>query len=330
MAKGKHAAALFEVIKKSKQLPRNGNNAGGATGGGFAAPGWWFGRGKAAKADVAAEAPATPVLREVVIEPAPVSPPPPAVVMTPIPSPAPAPLRPKLRSIDPVRSSSTAGDDAPKTQPIAVALDPERRLVSLRMSYTTAIVAACAVVASVLMAVAIGQHMSRGPAPVFSQDTDTLRRLPPHPDVLDIRSGGGSRPEPREPGPAPRQPGQVSPPLFNEPHVPATLVTRDPRRSLGLNYVVVQSYPDPKLAADACEFLNKNGVPCTIERDLRGWPKTANIVVGIDGFSRLSSNEYKDYVAKIDRLGDQFAPPSHGQRSYKAFQPNGYKWDKAG
>src|SRR6202035_5312114 len=115
------------------------------------------------------------------------------------------------------------------------------------MSYTTAIVAACAVVASVLLAVAIGQHMSRGPTPVFSQDTDTLRRLPPHPDVLDVRGAASTpRPEPREAGPAPRPANQVSPPLFNEPHVTATLVTRDPRRSIGLNYVVVQSYPDPK------------------------------------------------------------------------------------
>ena len=49
------------------------------------------------------------------------------------------------------------------------------------------------------------------------------------------------------------------------------------------------------------------------------------------GFARPSSNEFKDYVAKIERLSDQFAPPTRsGQKSYKAFQPSGYKWDKAG
>jgi hypothetical protein len=79
------------------------------------------------------------------------------------------------------------------------------------------------------------------------------------------------------------------------------------------------------------EFLTKNGVPCTIEHNLRGWPKSAFIVVGIDGFPRPSANDFKDYLAKIERLSDQFAPPSpHGQRSYKAFQPTPYKWGQGG
>jgi hypothetical protein len=119
-------------------------------------------------------------------------------------------------------------------------------------------------------------------------------------------------------------------PAFNDPQPPATFFTDDPKRSHNLNYVVVQMFPDEATAKRAAEFLTKNGVPCTVERDLPRWPvpwKNGCVIVGIRGFDRTKNNpDLEAYVRTIKDLGVKFAG---GRGRFNAFDSPGlYKWDK--
>ena len=97
------------------------------------------------------------------------------------------------------------------------------------------------------------------------------------------------------------------------------------QRSVNLNYVVAQSYPDEKSANDAQDAFIKAGVGCTIEQKLRGLNPSWYSVVGTQGFARVSTDDYKTYVDKLRQISQQFA---QGKRSFKAFDPMPYKWDR--
>src|SRR5687768_11271599 len=120
MAKGKHATALFEVMNRQKAAAANGNSNGdgGRLGPiaamGISTPKWWF----KSRSDVKTIAPGEPVTpsigtaaevaADVVDEP-----------------------RPSARMVPPLASSIDVsqvnpGAPAPRVQPIAVAVDPDR------------------------------------------------------------------------------------------------------------------------------------------------------------------------------------------------------------
>ncbi len=94
---------------------------------------------------------------------------------------------------------------------------------------------------------------------------------------------------------------------------------------INLNYVLMQSYADEKLADQAYAFLNKNGVPCTIERGVKNWRKDFYLVIGLQGFVRASGPDYAAYRKRIETLSAEFAKPG----SYKGFMPQAIKWDRA-
>jgi hypothetical protein len=105
---------------------------------------------------------------------------------------------------------------------------------------------------------------------------------------------------------------------------PASSVFTPTNRQVNLNYLLIQSYGDQKTAQEACDFLNKGGVPCTIEQGVKNWRKDFYLVIGLQGFPRASGPEYIEYRKKIEALSAQFAPP----HSYKRFDPIAIKWDK--
>ena len=84
--------------------------------------------------------------------------------------------------------------------------------------------------------------------------------------------------------------------------------------------------PTRKAANDARDFLNSNGISCTIERGIKNWQqKIFYLVVGLDGFTRASGADYTAYRKRIDTLGTQYTAMSH---SHRAFLPQAIKWDK--
>jgi hypothetical protein len=123
--------------------------------------------------------------------------------------------------------------------------------------------------------------------------------------------------------PAPNKTATRLPPAnIAQPNIPAT--TENGRRIHGLNYVIIQGYPDEASAKAALKVLAENGLGCTIERGLRGLNRDWYIVVGTEGFGRISGREYENYVKKIQAVSDKFTD----RKSFKAFDPLPYKWDR--
>jgi hypothetical protein len=94
-------------------------------------------------------------------------------------------------------------------------------------------------------------------------------------------------------------------------------------RIVNMHYVLVQSYGDEATAKEARDFLGQNGIPCTIERGVKGWRMDFYQVIGLQGFARPSGEEYAAYRHQIVDLGSKF---SRNPRSYKHFDPMAIKW----
>jgi hypothetical protein len=330
MAKGKHAAALFEVMNKTK-FPggRNGSSSGGGSGGGIPTPKWWFkssngGGSRSSAAVVEAEAPVeqTPdYAEETHVRAAP-------VVMPPLASSIEVP--PSAPTITP-----------PRAQPVAVSVDSDRQLINLRMSYTSALIGGFGVFIALAIAVLIGKGLTRGPSPAIANtSTQQLKQRPPTPGVMNVprRSeqvsvGTNDTVE----GAAPRvASGTVSTGTrnpqqsFNDPRPPATFFTDDANRQHGLNYAIIQSYPDKETADKAAEFLTKSGISCTVETNLPNWKLPwANgcAVVGIRGFAKVTNNPALDaYKKSIMEVSAKF---TNGRSRFAGFAVSMYSWKKS-
>jgi len=94
------------------------------------------------------------------------------------------------------------------------------------------------------------------------------------------------------------------------------------RRVVNMHYVLMQSYFEEKTAEEARDFLNQNGIACTIERGVKGWRPDFYQVIGLQGFPRPSGPEYLAYRHRVEELGLQFSPKSR----YKRFVPQAIKW----
>ena len=120
MPKGKHAAALFEVIHTGKSTSRSVPAAQA-----LRTPGWWFRRTPAG----------TPA--------------------------APRATAATLSAPDPAPSAADGIADR-------LRLDPDKHEISLRVSYTHAIIACFSVIVVVELSYLVGRHTGGTPAPVHS------------------------------------------------------------------------------------------------------------------------------------------------------------------
>lgn len=282
MAKGKHAAALFEVIHAGKRSADRDTAAWL-----LRTPKWWFkGRKKPSDPTQSASPPT-----------------------------ADAPSAP---------DAGQSPSPAPRPPAVDVLLDSDRQQITFRVSYTSAIVTGFAVLVVVALAYLLGRNMARGPAQALGgPSTVEIRQGPARPDVMDLRGSGASRATPRQSPAVPDESASVAPPTgVLQPGIAST--SPPGRRIAGLNYVVIQSYPDEASAKAAVDILQQHGVGCTVEKGLRGLKSDWSIVVGTDGFAKVSGREYETYIKKIEQISDKFA----SRKSFKAFQPFGYKWDR--
>jgi hypothetical protein len=205
----------------------------------------------------------------------------------------------------------------PATAPAADmrALEPARR--PFKLTYRTGLIIGGAAVLGIVILLLASHH---GDHPAVSESsTDELLKGPAQPQVMNIKRG--------EQGLTPAvvsgndgNPANGNGTSSNN----ATPLPPDGKRMVGLNYVVVQSYPDEKGAEEARDVLIKAGIPATIEQKLRGFHTTWYTVVGTEGFNRVKSAEFTAYIKKIEKVSDSFAK----KKSFKAFTPLPYKWDK--
>jgi hypothetical protein len=224
-------------------------------------------------------------------------------------------------------------DRIPSIPRIGMHVDPERQVVSFQTSYSGAIVSAFTVMIAVALAYVVGRHSGHVPLPALAeQTTEQVRSGPVQADVLDIHEDDAqvamaSQTVPAVP--AARKPAAsgVRPSSLNEPKPPGTLVgdvANNGKRTVNLNYVIVQTYPpkEQKMAEEAAKVLNDNGVPCTIETKLVYSPDW-HAVVGKKEFSRVkNSPEYDAYVAKIEQIGTTFGDKS----KFTKFAPKPFAW----
>ncbi len=301
MAKRKNAAALFEVIHADNRYAPRAKSSGGWS---FSAPSWMKRRRRSDAESSAAT-----------IVDAPAIPSGPSII-------------------------SRAFAMIPSVPRIGLSVDQDQQLVRFDLSYTGALVSAFTLCVAITLAYVIGRHSIHPAHPALAeQTTEELRAGPAQADVLDIHGDGApvamaveSAPAPAPtrtatPAPANSSSAQGVRPSWTEPRPPATLVVSDSKRQVGLQYVIVQSYPaeEKQWAESAVKMLNENGVLCTIEKGVPYAPSSF-CVVGVSGFDRTkNSPEYDAYVARIKEISDKFA----GTVRFKRFDPKPFKWREA-
>lgn len=212
----------------------------------------------------------------------------------------------------------------PPVQKPNVELDSDRGELRVRMSYTTAIVGGFAVATVVAGAFLVGQKLSSArPRPAAGLAAPEVQQQAPRGEVLDLQ----------------RQVTNVDVPIEIDNGVAAAgatdLLRGDRNRTVGLNYVIVQSYPaaEEQMAQDAVKLLIGNGIDATIEKDVPGWSSRGWLtVMGTVPFARISADngrgtnpQLEAYMRKIKQISDD----AHAKtRSFKAFDPRPYKWVK--
>jgi hypothetical protein len=111
--------------------------------------------------------------------------------------------------------------------------------------------------------------------------------------------------------------GNIAPKNIAQPNI-----AQPGQRIVNMHYVLVQSYFDEKTANQARDFLNQNGIPCSIERGVKGWRHDFYQIIGLQGFAHPSGPQYLAYRHRLDELSAKFSPTAH----YKRFQPMAIKW----
>jgi hypothetical protein len=216
-------------------------------------------------------------------------------------------------------------------------LDPDRQVVSFKVSYTAALVTGFAVFAFVALAFVVGKQMTRHTGPALAdQTTDELRAGPVQSDVLDVGPDstmamatssmkiGAPAAAPAPAAPANKPAAQTARPTWTEPKGPTTFVDLNQKRTVNLHYVLMQSYPaaEKQMAEEACQALNKNGILCTVEFNTYYAPNWY-AVVGVAGFDRVkNSPEFDQYIDRIIQVGDRIGEKS----KFKKFDPKAFKW----
>ena len=299
MAKGKHSAALFEVINNSKRPERVAQS--------LRTPMWWF---KGRQTPAAAGVVDSPVVAEPDFVPTPAAPV--AVAEPRMPAP-----RQAVSHYGGGRSSAVHLD-----------FNRDRQEITFRLRYTTAIVSAFGVFALVGMAYVIGRHISHGPQTASAVETadarPALQQQPAQHSVTDVPHSHPVHPVVDNSQPIRHDSSSANPPrtVVTDSLVPASAETGMPR-AIGLNYAIIQTYPpdETKKAEDARDFLTQHGIPCTLEKTDYVRNDKWVCLVGTAGFAKISSGDFKTYTDNIIKLGEKF-PSSR----FDKFKPAAYKW----
>lgn len=222
-----------------------------------------------------------------------------------------------------------------------VGVDPARREVTIRFRYTHAIIAGFAVCVIIGLAYVTGRGTNNRAAGANGVSSAAIKAGPILPHVLDISSEGNPSEDHDDIADPPAPPAggktgdnsKVSVKLPAPPAHPAAnpnlpgpadgVETALPRIK-GLNYVVIQSYPEEKNAVEAQRALAAEGIPCTIESGLKGWTADDwHSIVGTHGFARIKeAPAYQRYLKAIEAAGRKYA----GNSKSKRFEPMAYKW----
>jgi hypothetical protein len=201
-----------------------------------------------------------------------------------------------------------------------------RRVRDIDTRYLWTGTVAAAGIALLVGAFYVGRLLFRGPSSTIIADANTTDVRS---DVLDIHSRGGeaSASPANRPADIRLERGRPAIPV-TPPAPPAPASNVFGGRDLSLNYVVIETYNTPEDAAAAAEVLAQYKVRTTVEKNLPGW-RAGNqdryMVVGLDGFAKISTPDFKAYLSALDRISEREA----GKTLPAKLQHGAYKWRAA-
>lgn len=316
MAKGKHAAALFEVIHSDRRFGKKGSPADK-----LSTPKWWFkGKGRDRATSAAMTASGSGVSSAA--------------------SPAPMQAAPAPIDYMPSVPNDTSRAASPPPPAVDVRVDPDRQEIAFKLTYTSAAVGAFALAVVLGLAYLVGKRMSQGPqaAVAGTVSTNQIRKGAPQPGVLDLTKASSDAkgapssifPDGRDESAnvIDRLPANANPKTGGAPAAsPAAVKPFDGKRIINKNYVVMQSFPESEkeLAEQAVKRLHEAGIGATIEQGLKGWPRTWYSVVGTMPFEYTRNNPvYDAYYKSIMDVSAKYA----GKSQFKKFDPMIKKWQE--
>lgn len=195
---------------------------------------------------------------------------------------------------------------------------PRRFALPFQLNYATGLAAGIALIVVVSLIIIFTKISASDAAGT------TLADSTPRPDVLDVK--------PEQPAVAKRdvpveQPrANIAPPQRNvgvESTFQPVPLPASGKRIIGVQYVVLLSFPRAEPAQDLVKFLTSKGVQVTAEKGLPGYSQSWYSVVTTVGFHRTRSNpQYDAYIEPINKLMKEYA---NGSR-FKSFKPDIYTW----
>ena len=226
------------------------------------------------------------------------------------------------REIKQTRPSRGKKDDA-------VAVDRGAKEVRFRLSYGGLISLAFIFLLVVALAVLVG---SRFMSPAANESADDGKKPS---DPMMLATTKTNTPVPAA-SPPQAMPASVRSDVLKVNRHPAKPVTPFPaiipeaqpvkapittNREVGTTYIVMQTWDDKQIAQKACDYLNKNGISCSLVRGLDGWaPRDWYSVVGLQPFATKDAT-LGEYQKAVTALGIKFS-----NKAYNRFEPKPYVW----
>src|ERR1700722_6882278 len=278
--------ALFEVIRKDKRFSQQG--------GSLQTPAWF----KSKPAGAPAPSPVVLTARLEPVEPKPITPIAPA-----------APAHFAEQPAQPIQQDATDSWPIVPNGEMPAPLDRGTRKKfggsPSPLTPTSAAIIAAAVLVVVASGLAIRHFHHRHSA------AETALNGPPHSEDLNV-------------GPAISP--HASPPLAFGPQANPAAATEGPTRQPNMCYALVRSYANQKTANEICTYLTANGIPCTIEHNLRGVEGHYYTVLGLTPFASGGTPEYAAYV---QRMREVLASLPGATQVTKSIRPQLRKWGQS-
>ncbi len=334
MARGRHPAALFDVLSRPQSYEKLAPSGFSALSN-FLKSKLHGRRSVAANALTGAASPSSGGTVVPTLTPSPNAGP---HFQAPMPEPSVAttPLSPGLGAsgqvvapLPPARRRASASGE--RVEGVSLSFDAARHEITLRMSYISGMIVGVGLVVLVTMAFLVGRQANSGRSTLLAvRNTGEPRLGSVSPNVGDLATAPRYNPpaETDSPGGGTMT---TTPPAFSAVQAPTQPISIESNeRQIGLNYVVMQSYPEGerKMADDAAAALRQAGIGCTLERlkDFNGSSKWCS-VVGTRGFSAVFQRtaEYQAYLAKIKQTNEQNV--RGGRRTFKALDPMPMRWN---
>ena len=260
-----------------------------------------------------------------------------AAVYTPVPTSAAADAARQVREElfaaqeAPAAEPSFHAPDYDKPYSVAAFDDDEPAAArGFQFTYTSAAVAAFAIVVAFGVAYVVGSHTRNGQlASAPPADAKVVR-----PDVMNVGPTAPEKPVVKNVDADDVVIDNSRASLSNANDISLAgigkpiAVPTDVKRVVGMHYVVLQSFPSDYDAKELVKYLAQNGVAATSERPLPGYAPRWSSVITVRGFDHIKNNPALDaYINALTGVLKKYAAEQGGLK--KNFKLDLYRWKTA-